>query len=52
MKEYQYKITRIFYVTVEAEDEEDAINRAYEECAFAPADENDEILIEVTEIPT
>lgn len=50
MKEYQYKITQVFYVTVEAEDEEEAIIRAYEEVCFNPADDGEELLLSCTEL--
>lgn len=49
MKEYQIEVTSVTTVYVEAESEDEAMTKAYEEALWAVADSNDAVVVDVTD---
>lgn len=50
MKEYVIQVTSVTTVYVEADDEDEAIDKAYEEALRAVADYNDAVIVNVTDL--
>lgn len=50
MKEYQIEVTSVITVYVEAENEEEAFEKAYEKSLWEVPDSNDAVVIDVTDL--
>lgn len=50
MKEYQVEVTSVTTVYVEADNEDEALGKAYEKALWTVADSNDAVIVETTEL--
>lgn len=50
MKKYQIEVTSVTTVYVEADSEDEAIERAYEKALWEVPEENDAVVVDVTDL--
>lgn len=50
MKEYQIEITSVTTVYVEADSEDEALDKAYHKALYEVADSNDAVIVGVTDL--